>query len=233
MSSPPRTREREAQRRLSIRTLVIASIASLTAALVTSRFWAGGTPIAAAVTPVIVTLVSELLHRPTEAIARRVTVERTAILPEAGAAAPPAEPDADKLPDRAPSEPGSEPGAPIRVYGRQPQRGIQRRGKIAVGVVVTTAVLAFAIAAAALTLPELITGNSIGKADRHTTLFGGSKSKKKKDNEPEQQTTPTAPGQTTQTTPEKKPQETTPEQTTPTTPKTAPTTTQTAPKSSP
>ena len=90
MSSPPRTREREEERHLSIRTLVIASIASATAALVTSQFWAGGTPFAAAVTPVIVTLVSELLHRPTQAIARRVTVERTAILPEAGAAAPPA-----------------------------------------------------------------------------------------------------------------------------------------------
>jgi hypothetical protein len=232
MSSPPRTREREEERRVSLRTLAIASIASATAALITSQFWAGGTPIAAAVTPVIVTLVSELLHRPTEAIARRVTVERTVILPEAGAAAPPAKPDADKLPDRAPSEPGSEAEAPIRVYGRQPQRRIRPRGKVAVGVVVTTAVLAFAIAAAALTLPELITGNSIGKGDRHTTLFGGRKSKKKQ-NEPEQQTSPTTPGQTTPTTPEQKPQATTPTQTTPTTQRTAPTTTQTTPKNSP
>ena len=217
---------------MSIRTLLIASIASATAAIVTSQFWVRGTPFAAAITPVIVTLVSEMLHRPTEAIARRATIERPSILPEAGAAAPPAEPAADKLPDRAPSEPGSEPEAPIRVYRQQPRRGIARRRKIAVGVVVTTAVLAFAIAAAALTLPELITGNSISKGDRHTTLFGGDEDKKK--NEAEQQTTPTAPGgQTTETTQEQKPQATTPEQTTPTTPKTTPSTKQTPPKSPP
>src|SRR4051794_25895494 len=81
MSSPPRSREREEERHLSLRTLAIASLASASAAIVTSQFWAGGTPIAAAVTPVIVALVSEMLHRPTEAIARRITSERTAILP--------------------------------------------------------------------------------------------------------------------------------------------------------
>jgi len=224
MSSPPRSREREEERRLSIRTLAIASSASATAAVVTSQFWTGGTPIAAAVTPVIVALVSELLHRPTEAIARRVTYERPAILPEAGAAAPPAEADADRLPERAPSEPGSEPEreAPVRVYRGQPAR---RRRKIAVGVVVTTAVLAFAIAAAALTIPELITGGSIGKSSRHTTLFGGKKNRTQPDTQ--QPTTPTAPGQQpgTQTTPqEEQPKSTTPKSTTPksTTPKSKP-----------
>ncbi len=223
MSSPPRSREREEERRLSIRTLAIASFASATAAVVTSQFWTGGTPIAAAVTPVIVALVSELLHRPTEAIARRVTYERPAILPEAGAAAPPAEPDADRLPQRAPSEPGSEPEreAPVRIYRGQPAR---RRRKIAVGVVVTTAVLAFAIAAAVLTIPELITGGSIGKSSRHTTLFGGKKNQAQPDTQ--QPTTPTAPGQQqgTQTTPqEEQPKSTTPK------PKSKPTRTETAP----
>src|ERR687887_2888119 len=99
MSSPPRIREREEERRLSLRTLVIASVASATAAIVTSQFWEGGTPIAAAVTPVIVAFVSEMLHRPTEAIARRITSERTAILPEAGGPAPPPPSEADMLPD--------------------------------------------------------------------------------------------------------------------------------------
>jgi hypothetical protein len=227
MSSPPRIREREASRRLSLRTLAIASIASATAAIVVSQFWAGGTPIAAAITPVIVTLVSEMLHRPTEAIARRITSERPAILPEAGAAAPPADPAADRLPEHAVSEPGSEREAPVRVYGKQPRR--MRRQKIAVGAVVTTAVLAFAIAAAALTVPELITGNSIGKGDRHTTLFGGRKSNKKNEQQPTTPTTTTPSQQSTQTTPqEKKPQATTP---TPTTTETTPTQTQTTPKS--
>jgi hypothetical protein len=166
------SRQREEERRLSVRTLAIASLASASAAIVTSYFWTGGTPIAAAVTPVIVALVSELLHRPTERIAGRFTRETTAILPDAAGAAPPPEPDADSLPGRAPAEPGSRPGGPqppVRVYGRQ----APRRRRIAIGVVAATAVLAFAIAAAALTLPELIAGESIGKSGRDTTLFGG------------------------------------------------------------
>ena len=225
MSSPSRSREREEERRLSLRTLLIASMASATAAIVTSQIWTSGTPIAAAVTPVIVALVSEMLHRPTEAIARRMTTERTAILPEAGAAAPPPPPDADRLPERTPSEPGSEP--PVRVYGRQRPRG---RRKIAVGVVVTTAALAFAIAAAAITLPELIAGESIGKGGRDTTLFGGHK--RKKESQPEQQSTETAPDQqTTETTPQEQPEATTPSKKPRTTTETTPTETQTAPDS--
>ena len=72
---------REDGRRLSLRTLTIASVASATAAVVTSLFWKGGTPIAAAVTPVIVAVVSEMLHRPAEKIAtpvRRRETERAA-----------------------------------------------------------------------------------------------------------------------------------------------------------
>jgi hypothetical protein len=211
MSSPPRSREREAQRHLSVRTLAIASVASATAAIVVSQFWAGGTPIAAAVTPVLVALVSEMLHRPTEAIARRVTTDRTAILP------------AVKEDEPRPQEPRRESGTepPVRVYGRaQPPRP---RRKIAVGVVVTTAVLAFAIAAAALTVPELIAGRSIVKGDRNTTLVP-TKRKKSKSSEQQQQTPTTPEQQTTTTTPEKKPQATT---TTPTQTETTPTQTQT------
>ena len=72
------TGSREDGRRLSLRTLTIASVASATAAVVTSLFWKGGTPIAAAVTPVIVAVVSEMLHRPATVIAakREQTVAR-------------------------------------------------------------------------------------------------------------------------------------------------------------
>ncbi len=73
---------------LSARTLVIASIASLSAAVITSYVSTRGTPIAAAVTPVIVALVSELLNRPAAVIAQRLTVETDA-LPEAAGAGPP------------------------------------------------------------------------------------------------------------------------------------------------
>jgi hypothetical protein len=220
MSSAARIREREEQRRLSLRTLLIASVASATAALVTSQFWTGGTPIAAAVTPVIVALVSEMLHRPTEVIVRRMTSERTVLVP-----------GPERPRTSAPPVPGprkrEEP--PMRVYGRDRRtrrdRRMPRRRRIAVGVVATTAVLAFAIAAAALTVPELITGSSIGKGNRQTTLFGGHTSSNGAGSQ--QQTAPgsTSQQQAPQTTP--RPQPTT---TTPTSTETAPTQTPTTPK---
>ncbi|MFL5866188.1 MAG: hypothetical protein ACJ766_03710 [Thermoleophilaceae bacterium] len=214
MSSPPRSREREEQRRLNLRTLAIASIASATAAVVTSQFWAGGTPIAAAVTPVIVALVSEMLHKPTEVIARRITSERPALSPRAerSRTIPP--------PAREPGDP------PVRVYGRDRK---PRRRKIAVGVVATTAVLAFAIAAAALTVPDLIAGHSFINGDRNATIVP---TKRKKSNSSGQQTTPTTTSpsqQSTQTTPQQSPQSTT---TTPAQTETTTTQTQTTPKSS-
>ena len=86
MSSQSRTREEE--RRFNVRTLVFASIGSAAAAVITSQFWVAGTPIAAAMTPVIVALVSEMLHRPTEKIAEKFTSETDA-LPEAAGAEPP------------------------------------------------------------------------------------------------------------------------------------------------
>jgi hypothetical protein len=159
------TREKES--RLQVRTLVIASAASLAAALITSRFWIRGTPIAAALTPVIVTIVSEMLNRPTEAIAKRVTTDRTAILPEATGAGPPAE-QRDE-PARPARDLEGEP-VPTRIYRAEPRRGW---GRVHPKVVVVTAVLAFVIAATALTVPELIAGESIGKGDRKTSLFGG------------------------------------------------------------
>ena len=62
-----------------MRTLAIASTASASAAVLTSQLWIRGTWIAAALTPVIVTLVSELLHRPTERIASKLTSERPSL----------------------------------------------------------------------------------------------------------------------------------------------------------
>src|SRR6185436_3450026 len=74
----PATRsvEREEERRLNSRTLTIASVASASAAAVTSQLWIAGTWIAAALTPVLVALISEAMHRPTERIARAWTAER-------------------------------------------------------------------------------------------------------------------------------------------------------------
>ena len=59
--------------RLSVLTLVIASVSSVIAAVVVSRVWGPGTLFGAAATPLIITLVGELLRKPAEVI----TVVRT------------------------------------------------------------------------------------------------------------------------------------------------------------
>jgi hypothetical protein len=163
MSSQARIK-REEERRLNLRTLAIASVASATAAIVTSQFWAGGTPIAAAVTPVIVAIVSELLHRPTEKIVQRLTVE-TQALPDPGRQRPPPPPASTAVPPP-PTAPTPPPPRPASVY-RQPSRSLPWRG------IAVTAALAFVIGALILTVPELIAGESIGEGSRSTSYFGG------------------------------------------------------------
>ena len=195
---------REEERRLSVRTLIIASVASAMAAIITSQFWISGTPIAAAITPVIVTLVSELLHRPTQKIAERLTAETDALPQEtdarpeaAGAGPPPRRAEVDPRPARDPrpgSTPLREPGArrvprdEPRSPGRAPDYRVYRAGPAASrdlpwGAILLTAALAFVLAAAALTLPELIAGESLGKGEGKSTLFGGGK-KEDKDPQP-------------------------------------------------
>jgi hypothetical protein len=244
MASRPQNRGREDERRLSIRTLVIASVASATAAVVTSHFWTQGTPIAAAVTPVLVTLVNELLHRPTEKIAERLTPDR-----EAPGRAAPMRRAREGVSTRPPGDPGRaeppvptgptpvEPPAkeagpvPVNVY-KQPA---PQRRRIAIGAVLATGALAFAIAAAALTVPELIAGQSIGKSDRKSTYFGGHH-RKKSEQPQEQQTTPTETQTQTQTT-DTQPKDKKKESTTPSEDKqkttTQKTTTSTQPQSQP
>jgi uncharacterized membrane protein YvlD (DUF360 family) len=196
------------ERRFNVRTLVIASIASAAAALITSQFWIRGTPIAAALTPIIVTLVSELLHRPTEKIAQRMTSETDALPEAAGAEPPPASEE---------TAPRPAPDPDFKVY-----RTGARRKRIAWATVLTTGLLAFVIAAVVLTVPELIAGGSIGGRDRATTLVP---SKKKSDggdakSQPDQETVtdeqtvtetvPSEPETVTETTPSVPQQRTTP-----------------------
>jgi hypothetical protein len=147
MASPPRSPEREEERRSNALTLVIASVASASAALVVSQLWIAGTWIAAAITPVLVALFSELLHRPTKRISRGMTSDRPAL----------AEP--------------RESEAPVRIYRAGATR--TRRRKIAYGAVFGTAAIALSIAVVALTIPELVAGQSVGKNNGKTTFFGG------------------------------------------------------------
>jgi hypothetical protein len=216
-------REREEERRLNMRTLMIASVASATAAAVTSQLWIRGTWIAAALTPALVALISEAMHRPTARLARAWTSDRPALGAGASRHADQPAPADEPLPPRATREPAAgEPRAagapgPVRIY-RQPTGRAPRR-RIALGVVAATAGIAFVIAVAVLTAGDLISGGSIGKGGGPTTFFSPTEKK----DEPRQDATPTqtTPERTTTSEPRPATTETAPE---PPPPETAPTT---------
>jgi len=160
---PASSAEREEERRLNTRTLTIASVASATAAAVTSQLWIAGTWVAAALTPVLVALISEAMHRPTDRIARAWTSEREAPSPRVQSATR--------------REPAAVTGSagPVRAY-RQTGTGAHptpARRRIALGVVAATAAIAFVIGIAALTTADLVSGGSVGKGSGRLTAFGG------------------------------------------------------------
>jgi hypothetical protein len=177
---------------VSLQTLVVASLASLTAAIVTSTFWRKGAVITAGITPVIVALASELYRRPAEritALGTRAASARTR-RGEARSARGPvdvAPPEAGAR--RAPRQPGV---GPVRVY-REPARR-----RLHLKVAIATAAVAFAVALAVLTLPELLFGGSVASTGR-TTFFGGKTHTQQKKQEPTttQEQTQTTPTQTT------------------------------------
>ena len=187
---------------LSMQTLAIASSASLAAALITSRLAPAGTVYTAALTPVIVAMVSEMLHRPVNRVTQLREARRTAVRePGVRGTAPP-----PRL--GAPEPTFTEPG--VRVHGQR------RWGRIHPRVVIATGLAAFVVAAAALTLPEVLFGGAVANSHR-TTIFGGAPKKKTA----EQKTAPAATTETTttETTPAQEPApattETTPTDTTP------------------
>jgi hypothetical protein len=229
---PASSVEREEERRLNMRTLTIASAASATAAAVTSQLWIAGTWLAAALTPVLVALLSEALHRPTERIARAWTSER--------------EPRFSRAETATRAEPSAVTGTagPVRVY-RQTTRGVEQargggvrtgdragartgtratkstslerptafsRRRIAIGTVAATAAIAFVIGIVTLTTADLVSGGSVGKGSGRTTLLGGKKSSSEKQSEhdsKQQQNEQQAPS-SQQTTPSDQPTTTSP-----------------------
>jgi hypothetical protein len=131
---------------IDLLTLAIAAAASAAATYVTSRVWAGGTLLSAAMTPVVVALVKEALSRPADRITTLRSDRRTAEQPRI---VDPARPGAPPVSDDA---------------------GGGRRWKVAV----VSGLAAFALVVAAFTVPELVTGKSIGRQGHHaTTFFGG------------------------------------------------------------
>jgi hypothetical protein len=163
---------------LSLRTLVIASAASLTAAMVTSRLFPPGTIYASALTPIIVTAVSEMLNRPAERVSELRRQRRTLVVESRrfetarirGGEASPLQGAPEFSQGFAATEElggnGSGEMPPIHTYGRRRRRILHPR------VWVATGLAAFVIAIAALTLPELIFGGAVATSHR-TTFFGG------------------------------------------------------------
>jgi hypothetical protein len=223
---------------LSLRTLAIASAASLTAAMVTSRLFPPGTIYASALTPVLVAAVSEMLSRPVDRVAelrrqRRTLVMEAARAPygEEGAAlqGAPGFAQGAAADEEVAGVYGNGTGVtpPITIHGRS-----RRSRLLHPKVWVVTGAVAFVIAVGALTLPELIFGGAVATKHR-TTFFGGGRSTSTKTHttttptktQPQTTVTQTVPAQTpsqtntqtttteTQTTPTE-----TATQTTPTTP---------------
>jgi hypothetical protein len=239
---------------LDLRTLVIASVASAVAAIVVSRIWASGTPIAAATTPVLVTLLKEVLDRPTAAVAARVTAP-TRALPHTEVREPVPARVADRMrgtenpertkppserdrPGRSTSGNGRDPDE-IRVYRSQPATGgIARR--INPKVAIVTGLLAFVIAGLAITTAQVLAGHPFGKEGHGAIILGQHHKRASSNTDTEQQNTTTDQQQTT-TTPDQQQTTTTPDQkqqqttTTPTTPQqtTPQSPTQTAPGGTP
>jgi hypothetical protein len=164
---PASSVEREEERRLNTRTLTIASAASASAAAVTSQLWIAGTWIAAALTPVLVALISEAMHRPTERIARAWTSEREMRATQAA------------TPTRREPTTVSGTAGPVRVYRQSgPRTTMLTKRRIAIGTVGATAAIAFVIGIVALTTVDLVSGGSVGKGSGRSTLFSGGSNKK-------------------------------------------------------
>jgi hypothetical protein len=214
------THRRSSRDGLSVQTLVIAALASAAAAIVTSTFWRGGTIVTAAMTPVIVSIVKELLARPIESDLVRRPVQRVrTVAPAAGArrfqrqeqGRVPVEAGArgravrgGERPYPAGDVPRPTPGD--RALGTGPVRTYGRRRKLRIGLALATGVVAFAVALVALTVPELIFGGSV-VSKGGTTFFGGRTEKTA--TTPRQQTpTGTSP---TSTSPTTSPQQTGPQ----------------------
>jgi hypothetical protein len=172
-----------------VQTLIIAALASGVAAIIVSQFWESGTIFASAMTPVVVAIASELLRKPVQSERLRSGVRSVS-----SAARPSsyARPRSGRTPTvMAPPTPnvdeglrqrdeGVEPG-PVRVYSsgsnRRPRslNGSSPRRRLHLKLAVVTGLVAFLIAAAVLTLPELIFGGSVTGGGRNTTVFGGGK----------------------------------------------------------
>jgi hypothetical protein len=142
---------------------MIAGASSAAAAFVIPLLWKPGTVFAAAMTPIIVALVSEGLKRPTETVksarARRSTPVTQRDDRDFDPLAPPPPEDLEALP-RTTSQRTVQSSRRFRLTPRQWKIGL------------ATGVLAFVLAVAFVTASELIAGEKVGGTSNPTTFFG-------------------------------------------------------------
>jgi hypothetical protein len=166
---PEPQRERPAGR-ISLQTLIIASVASAAASFAASRIWGPGTLVSAAATPVVVALVSEFLRRPVQtAVATAKKVPPVQAFPDVlrrGTAVPEDLTSGREEPAELTPDPATR---------TEPSR-FRPRWRLAVG----TGLVAFAIVLAFYTVPDLLAGRSITGNGQPTTFFGGSTTVKSK-----------------------------------------------------
>ena len=166
--------ERRTQGGLSAKTLLIAGAASAVAALLIPLIWRPGTVFAAAMTPVIVALVSELLRKPVETVSTvavrrgaRVSVPLDRRPDEAfDPLAPPPTEELEALPAAI--------ALPRAEHRRRALTGAQWKLALATGLV------AFAVVAVLFTASELLAGDAASGGGKRTTFFGGSSSNRDK-----------------------------------------------------
>ena len=190
---------------LQPQTLVIAAVASGIAAVLTSHFWKNGTVLAAAMTPVVVSLIKEMLERPMQSeVVRRsaskvsdVATARRAIAGGAAARTERARRSSPALGTIPPPPPangnghgngfGNGNGQPRPedeltsgdVLLSHPRKtyggGGSRLRRVHFKVALVTGLLAFLVAAVVLTVPELVFGGAVSSGHRTTFFGGGSK----------------------------------------------------------
>ena len=186
---------RQQQGGLSITTLSIASAASVAAAIVVHEIWQGGAILGAAITPVIVAIVSESLKRPVERVTaiREEKWARTQVRVPAGRSGPP--PPELERPD------------PFGIWQAERQPWYRRLDRRHLRLALITGLVAFLIGALVLTVTELVFGGNVGTGGSNTTVFGGGSKKKSASDEEKTSTTQTetqeeeAPAETAPTAP--------------------------------
>ena len=150
---------------LSVKTLLIAAAASAAAAIVIPLLWRPGTVFAAATTPIVVALVTEMLRRPVDTVSSvrsRSPARGAEVLDQPfdepfDPLAPPSAEELEELPRT---------HAAPRAVHRRPLTARQWKLALATGLA------AFAIVAALFTASELLAGDAVSGRSR-TTFFGG------------------------------------------------------------